>query len=85
MANEHDEKKPEDTIELSLDDLEEAAGGFILNSGDGRYSVLDKPDGKKYYWGRSLERAKDVARAANVSTTVLTTRDLALMRLRGKL
>ena len=64
MANEYDEMKPEDaSVELSVDDLEEAAGGFILDSGNGRYSVMDKPDGKKYYWDRSLERAKDVARA----------------------
>ena len=34
MANEYDEMKPEDaSVELSVDDLEEAAGGFILDSG----------------------------------------------------
>ena len=36
MANEHDKKKPEDTVELSVDDLEEASGGVIVETEDGR-------------------------------------------------
>ena len=30
MAKENNEKKPEDKAELSLDELEDAAGGYIL-------------------------------------------------------
>ena len=40
MANkENNEKTSEETIELSVDDLEEASGGVIVDLGDGRYKV----------------------------------------------
>ena len=85
MTNQNDKKAPEGKAELSLDDLEGAAGGFILDAGNGRYLTVDKPGGTALYRGRSLERAEDAARAANVSTTVLTPRDVHTLHVNGKL
>ena len=46
MANEHDEKKLEGTVEdasveLSVDDLEEASGGYVVCSGHSQFEVVD--------------------------------------------
>ena len=50
MANkENNEKTSEETIELSVDDLEEASGGVIVDLGDGRYTTTDEFNGHTYY------------------------------------
>ena len=45
MANESNEKKAEGNVELSLDELEGAAGGGILETEDGRYVTMDEFNG----------------------------------------
>lgn len=48
MANESNEKKAEGKVELSLDELEGAAGGVILETEDGRYVTMDEFNGYFY-------------------------------------
>jgi len=68
MTNQDDEKAPEGKDELSLDDLEEVAGGFILDAGNGRYLTVDKPGGSVYYRGRSA-RASTSKRGRDATPT----------------
>lgn len=72
MANEHDKKKPEDTVELSVDDLEEASGGVIVETEDGRYLTMDEFNGRTYYVGNDLGFARQVAKDCDVSARVMT-------------
>ena len=72
MTKQNDEKKAEGSVELSLDDLEGAAGGVILDTGDGRYVTKDEFNGRVYYIGESLERAREVAGQHDISTRVMT-------------
>ena len=75
MTNEHDEKKPEDTIELNVDDLEEASGGYVLydeNCPDSfPYSVVDDKTGEKSCHNNLLRNAQETARANGFSTEVI--------------
>ena len=60
MTKQNDEKKPEDSIELSIDDLEDAAGGYLLVR-DGvscPYAVIDDETGKIRWNTNNLEEAK---------------------------
>ena len=73
MANkENNEKTSEETIELSVDDLEEASGGVIVDLGDGRYTTTDEFNGHTYYIGDTLGRAREVATTHDISTRVMT-------------
>ena len=73
MANkENNEKTSEETIELSVDDLEEASGGVIVDLGDGRYTTTDEFNGHTYYIGDNLGRAREVATTHDISTRVMT-------------
>ena len=45
MTKQDDEKKAEGNVELSLDELEGAAGGVILETEDGRYVTMDEFNG----------------------------------------
>ena len=73
MANkENNEKTSEETIELSVDDLEGASGGVIVDLGDGRYTTTDEFNGHTYYIGESLGRAREVATTHDISTRVMT-------------
>lgn len=73
MTNkENNEKTSEDKVELSVDELEDAAGGVIIDIGDGRYKTKDEFNGDVYYIGGSLGRAHEVAEQVDVSTRVMT-------------
>lgn len=73
MTNkENNEKTSEDKVELSVDELEDAAGGVIIDIGDGRYKTKDEFNGDVYYIGGSLGRAQEVAEQVDVSTRVMT-------------
>ena len=61
MSEDNNEKKPEGSVELSVDDLEEASGGVILETEDGRYITKNEFNGSTYYIGDNLGRAKEVA------------------------
>ena len=71
MAEEHDEKKTEGTVELSVGDLEEVSGGFVIETDDGRYVTKDEINGEIYYIGDSLDRAREVAMERDISTMVM--------------
>ena len=60
MSENNDEMKVEDTIELSLDDLEEASGGYILvREGVSRpYVVIDDETGLPRKNANDLDDAK---------------------------
>ena len=73
MTNkENNEKTSEGKVELSVDELEDAAGGVIIDIGDGRYKTKDEFNGDVYYIGGSLGRAQEVAEQVDVSTRVMT-------------
>ena len=78
MANENDEKKPEGSVELPLDELEGAAGGYILNRGyygsNGHvpYIVVDDKTGKRLTDTYTQRRAEDCAAAWGVSAEVIS-------------
>ena len=73
MANkENNEKTSEETIELSVDDLEEASGGVIVETEDGRYLTMDEFNGRTYYVGNDLGFARQVAKDCDVSARVMT-------------
>ena len=66
MANEHDEKKLEGTVEdasveLSVDDLEEASGGYVVCSGHSQFEVVDDNTGDVRASTRSMIQAKRFA------------------------
>ena len=76
MASEHDEKKPEDTIELNVDDLEEASGGYVLDRGRNikdsfPYVVVDDKTGEKSCYNNILGKAQETAKANGFSTEVI--------------
>ena len=80
MASEHDEKKTEGTVEdasveLSVDDLEEASGGYVLyeeNCPDSfPYSVVDDKTGEKSCYNNILGNARETAKANGFSTEVI--------------
>ena len=71
MTDKNNEKKPEDTVELSVDDLEEVSGGFVIETDDGRYVTKDEINGEIYYIGDSLDRAREVAMERDISTMVM--------------
>ena len=77
MASEHDEKKPEDTIELSVDDLEEASGGYVLRQdkdyGSFPYVVIDDKTGKVGSFHNILGNAQADARRDGFSDEVIST------------
>ena len=72
MANESNEKKAEGKVELSLDELEGAADGVILETEDGRYVTMDEFNGRTYYVGNDLGFARQVAKDCDVSARVMT-------------
>ena len=57
MANEHDKKKPENTVELSVDDLEEASGGYVVCCGHSQFEVVDDNTGDVRASTRSMIQA----------------------------
>ena len=61
-----------ENIELSVDDLEGAAGGLILTTEDGRYITKDEFNGSISYIGYSLEQAREAAIRRDLSTRVMT-------------
>ena len=81
MANEHDEKKTEGTVEdasveLSVDDLEEASGGYVLDRGRNikdsfPYVVVDDKTGEKSCYNNILGNAQETAKANGFSTEVI--------------
>ena len=79
MANEYDEKKPEGTNELSVDDLEEASGGYVVDMGssvgDGRYRSVDDFSGLSYAFSDNLEIVQRDAKSRGFFTDVITTEE----------
>ena len=70
------EKKVEDaSVELSVDDLEEASGGYVLyeeNCPDSfPYSVVDDKTGEKSCYNNILGNAQETAKANGFSTEVI--------------
>ena len=72
MANEHDKKKPEDTVELSVDDLEEASGGYVVCSGHSQFEVVDDNTGDVRASTRSFIHAKRTAIEQRVRPEMIT-------------
>ena len=72
MTKQDDEKKAEGSTELSLDELEGAAGGVIVDNQAGRYVTRDEFNGDIYYIGDSLADARETAERVGVSTMVMT-------------
>ena len=82
MASEHDEKKTEGTVEdasveLSVDDLEEASGGYVLRQdkdyGSFPYVVIDDKTGKVGSFHNILGNAQADARRDGFSDEVIST------------
>ena len=81
MASEHDEKKTEGTVEdasveLSVDDLEEASGGYILNRGKNcpdyfPYSVVDDKTGERSCLSNTPDGLEAIAKERGFSTEVI--------------
>ena len=77
MANEHDEKKLEGTaedasVELSVDDLEEASGGYVVCSGHSQFEVVDDNTGDVRASTRSFIHAKRTAIEQRVRPEMIT-------------
>lgn len=77
MANEHDEKKLEGTaedasVELSVDDLEEASGGYVVCSGHSQFEVVDDNTGDVRASTRSMIQAKRFAIEQRVRPAMIT-------------
>lgn len=78
MSEDNDEKKIEGTVELNLDDLEGASGGYIVDRGsygsNGRkpYAVVNDETGKFWTDTWSLQGAIDCAGAKGISTKVIS-------------
>ena len=76
MSENNNKKKSEDSVELSVDELEEASGGYVLDTKarDGfRYVVVDDRMGKKITTPlHDLNQAKGIARHSHVSDEVIT-------------
>ena len=80
MASEHDEKKTEGTVEdasveLSVDDLEEASGGYVLyeeNCPDSfPYSVVDDKTGERSCLSNTPDGLEAIAKERGFSTEVI--------------
>ena len=73
--SENNEKKPEDSVELYVDELEEASGGYILNEGAAGgsfpYAVVNDKTGEMYASTNSLDIAKTVADYRKVSPEMI--------------
>ena len=80
MENEYDEKNTEEaSVELSLDDLEEASGGYVVDMGssvgDGRYRSVDDFSGLSYTFSDNLEIVQRDAKSRGFFTDVITTEE----------
>ena len=69
MANESNEKKAEGKVELSLDELEGAAGGYILYrpGGSAPYNVIDDETGDDRLNTSDINRARKRAAKLGLS------------------
>jgi hypothetical protein len=77
MANEYDEKNTEKkiedaSVELSVDDLEEAAGGYVVCSGHSQFEVVDDNTGDVRASTRSMIQAKRFAIEQRVRPAMIT-------------
>ena len=77
MTADSNEKKTEDSIELSLDDLEGAAGGYVVNqgryySGDSQFVIVDDNTGDVRASTRSMINATRIALEQEVRPQMIT-------------
>ena len=77
MANEYDEKNTEKkiedaSVELSVDDLEEAAGGYVVCSGHSQFEVVDDNTGDVRASTRSMIQATRTAIEQKVRPAMIT-------------
>ena len=68
-----------ENIELSVDDLEEASGGYVVDMGssvgDGRYRSVDDFSGLSYAFSDDLEIVQRDAKSRGFFTDVITTEE----------
>ena len=79
MLENSDEKKNNETIELDIEQLEEASGGYVVDMGssvgDGRYRSVDDFSGLSYAFSDDLEIVQRDAKSRGFFTDVITTEE----------
>lgn len=76
MATDNDDRKPEGSAELSLGELEGAAGGYVLRQegdyGSFPYATVDDKTGRILTDVNTLDLAKETARLQGVSDELIS-------------